>query len=88
METVFPGYEFFFLAMNLTCHMIALIKIVLCPFSETSVISLKKMFIYCVRGKGEGAERQTERGRIPSSLHTLGVELDVGLSPTNREVMT
>ena len=40
------------------------------------------------RGRGRERERERERGRIPSRLHTVSTEPDVGLIPTNREIMT
>ena len=38
-------------------------------------------------GRG-GAEREEERERIPSRLCTVITETDVGLEPTNCEIMT
>ena len=35
-----------------------------------------------------GRERERERGRIPSRLHTVSMEPDAGLKPTNGEIMT
>ena len=35
-----------------------------------------------------GAERERERERIPSRLHTVSTEPDVRLDLTNREIMT
>ena len=35
-----------------------------------------------------GAERERERERIPSRLSTVSTEPDVGLEPTNHEIMT
>ena len=44
----------------------------------------KKFFL---REKAQvGAEREGER--IPSRLHTVSAELDMGLEPTNHEIMT
>ena len=43
-------------------------------------------FIYFERG-GEG-HREEERERIPSKLHAVSTELDVGLRATNREITT
>ena len=40
----------------------------------------------CVR-RG-GAEREGERERIPSRLHTVRTEPDTGLEPINCEIMT
>ena len=40
---------------------------------------------------GEGAERERERERervIPSRLYAVSTKPDVGLDPTNREIMT
>ena len=39
-----------------------------------------------VHVSGEGAERGRER--IPSKLHTVSAEPDVGHEPTNHEIMT
>ena len=36
---------------------------------------------------GEG-ERERGRERIPSRLHTVSVEPDMGLKPTSQEIMT
>ena len=38
---------------------------------------------------GGGAERKRERGRerIPSRLHAVSTEPDLGFAPTNREIM-
>ena len=36
---------------------------------------------------GEG-QKEGERERIPSSLHTVSTEPNVRLEPTNREIMT
>ena len=52
------------------------------------------MFIYFEREKErehvQAGERQRvrERERIPSSLHTISMEPDVGLDVTNHEIMT
>ena len=35
-----------------------------------------------------GWGRERERQRIPSRLHTVSAESDVGLDPTNCEIMT
>ena len=37
-----------------------------------------------------GAERERERGRerIPSKIHTVSAEPNLGLKPTNCEIMT
>ena len=40
------------------------------------------------RKYGRGRERQRERERIPSRLCAVSAEPDVGLDPTNHEVMT
>ena len=54
------------------------------------------MFIYFERGRetelerarvGEG-QREGEGERIPSRLHTVSAEPDVGLDLTNQEIMT
>ena len=37
---------------------------------------------------GSERERERERERIPSRLHTVSTEPDVGLEPTNCEIMT
>ena len=59
-------------------------------------IFLKKcLFIYfegeresvCEQGRG-GTERERGRERIPSRLHTISAEPDVGLDLTNCEIMT
>ena len=42
-------------------------------------------FIYFERKSGGGAER---RERIPSRLRAVGTEPDVGLEPTDCEIMT
>ena len=46
------------------------------------------LFIYFDRERpwGEGAEREAER--IPSTLTAASTEPNVGLNPTNREIMT
>ena len=43
-----------------------------------------------MRERLEAGDGQRERGRerIPSRLHTVSVEPDVGLELTNREIMT
>ena len=41
-------------------------------------------FIYRERER----ERSRERGRIPSRLHTVNTEPDVGFELTNHEIMT
>ena len=48
------------------------------------------LFILREREQGRGRERERERGRerIPSRLHTLSAEPDVGLEVTNREIVT
>ena len=35
-----------------------------------------------------GTEREGETDRIPSRLHTVSTEPDMGLKLTNREIMT
>ena len=42
----------------------------------------------CEWGRGRDRERGRERERIPSRLHTGTVEPQVGLEPTNSEIMT
>ena len=42
----------------------------------------------CVRMRREGAAKEGWRERIPSRLHRLSVELDVGLEPMNHEIIT
>ena len=37
--------------------------------------------------ESEGGERGREKGRIPSRLHPVGTEPDVGLKLTKREMM-
>ena len=37
---------------------------------------------------GRGRGREGERERIPSRLHAVSTEPDVGLKPLNREIMT
>ena len=37
---------------------------------------------------GRGREREREGDRIPSRLHTVSAEPNVGLEPTNREIIT
>ena len=52
------------------------------------------MFIYLfLRGEGGSCMcmrwgRERERERIPSRLPAVSMEPDVGLDPTNREIMT
>ena len=41
-----------------------------------------------VRASGGGAEREGERERIPSKLHTVSAEQGAGLKHTNHEIMT
>ena len=38
--------------------------------------------------QGRGREREGDRGRIPSRLHTASAELNMGLEPTNDKIMT
>ena len=40
------------------------------------------------RESGGGSEREGERERIPSRLHAVSTEPDVGLDPTNHEITT
>ena len=35
-----------------------------------------------------GAERERERERVPSRLHAVSTEPDMGLDPTNPKIMT
>ena len=44
------------------------------------------MFIYFEREHEQGRGREQER--IPSRLHTISAEPDVGLEPTNCKIMT
>ena len=37
---------------------------------------------------GAGRQREREREKIPTRLHTIGAEPDAGLKPTNCEIMT
>ena len=37
---------------------------------------------------GAETERERERERIPSRLHTVSMVPDTGLKPTNHEIMT
>ena len=47
------------------------------------------MFVCSERESEQAGEEQKERReRIPSSLCSVGAEPDVGLEPTNREIMT
>ena len=41
-----------------------------------------------VHTSGRGAEREGGREKIPSRLRTVSIKPDVGLKPTNREIMT
>ena len=41
-----------------------------------------------MRELGRGRERERERERIPRRFHAVSAEPDVGLQPTNREIMT
>ena len=45
------------------------------------------LFLRETEQAGEG-QRERERERIPSRLHTVSTEPDVGLELTNREIMT
>ena len=38
--------------------------------------------------RGRGRERERGKERIPRRLHAVGSEPDVGLDPTNREIVT
>ena len=40
------------------------------------------------RGRERVCERERKRGRIPSMLHVVNAEPDVGLNLTNLEIMT
>ena len=68
-----------------------------------SVVTLKgsphlffffKLYLFILRegssvsGGGAERERERERERIPNRLHAVSAELDVGLDPVNREIMT
>ena len=46
---------------------------------------LFKLYLFILSGRGQ---RERGRERIPSRLHTVSVELDAGLEPTNCEIMT
>ena len=37
---------------------------------------------------GGGGQKEKEKKRISSKLHNVSTELDVGLKPMNREIMT
>ena len=55
------------------------------------MLHLKKfflMFIYFERKRAGEGQRESERERIPSRLHTASIEPDLGLKPMNREIMT
>ena len=58
------------------------------------VFFFKCLFIYSVRERGKvcmsegGAEREGERGRVPSRLCAVSAEPDAGLKPMNCEIMT
>ena len=43
-----------------------------------------KVYLFILRDRGRGRERE----RISSRLHTVSIEPDVGLEPTNFEIMT
>ena len=47
------------------------------------------VYFFCERESKQAREGQREREReIPSRLHTVSTELDVGLELTNHEIMT
>ena len=51
------------------------------------------MFIYLFlreteRASEQGRGRERERETIPSRFHAISTEPDVGLEPTNQEIMT
>ena len=47
------------------------------------------LFIYLRReSTSRGGQRESGRERIPSRFHTVSADPDVGLSPTNWEIMT
>ena len=55
--------------------------------SRGEVFGFLSLFIYCERVRAGEGQRE-KRERIPSRLHTVGMEPDVGLEPVNREIMT
>ena len=44
------------------------------------------LFIYFERERAEEDQREEERKRIPSRLHTISTEPDKGLELTNHEI--
>ena len=48
------------------------------------------VYLFILKGREHEQGRSRERGRerIPSRLHTVNTEPEVGLESTNREVMT
>ena len=61
-------------------------------FHVSKIVSIfLSLFTYFERERehksGEG-QRERGRERIPSRLHTTSTEPDVGLEPTNHEIMT
>ena len=56
----------------------------------TAASFLKSLFIYFERERERAGGRQTQRGRerIPSRLHVVRAKPDIGLHPTNTEIVT
>ena len=48
----------------------------------------QSLFIYFEREKERKGQREDERERIPSRLHTVNTKPDTGLEPTNSKIMT
>ena len=49
-----------------------------------------KIYLFILRGgaSGGGTEREGEREKIPSRLHTVSAESDVGLDLADHEITT
>ena len=52
------------------------------------VVVVLSLHIHFERESREGAERERGRARIPSRLHTVSAEPDLGLELKNCEIMT
>ena len=57
-------------------------------FGTTSLLNFFRKFIYVERERAQGRGRMRGRERIPSRLRPVGPEPNVGLEPTNREILT